>query len=82
MQTVYNTKGTCARQIELDIEGGIIQNVRFQSGCSGNLQGISSLVTGMDAREAAGKLAGIQCGARGTSCPDQLAKAIKEALGE
>jgi len=82
MQTVYKTKGTCATQIVLDIENGIIQSVRFQSGCNGNLQGIGRLAEGMDAREVAKRLAGVQCGPRGTSCPDQLAKAIKEALGE
>jgi len=80
MHTEYKTKGTCSTQIALDIDGGIIQSVVFKGGCNGNLQGIARLVEGMDARAAAQKLRGIKCGFRGTSCPDQLAQAIEQAL--
>jgi len=80
MQTTFKTKGTCSTQIVLDIEDGIIQGASFTSGCNGNLQGIAALVTGMDARTAADKLRGIRCGFRSTSCPDQLSKAIEQAL--
>ena len=80
MKTVYTTKGSCARAIDLDIENGIIKSVEFVSGCDGNLQGISKLVEGMDAREAAARLRGIKCGYKQTSCPDQLALAIEDNL--
>ncbi len=76
----YKTTGTCSTQIDLDVEGGIIRNVRFTSGCNGNLQGISKLVEGMKAEEAIEKLRGIKCGARDTSCPDQLSYAIEAAM--
>jgi uncharacterized protein (TIGR03905 family) len=80
MMTSYDTRGTCAKRIDLDIEDGVIKDVRFHGGCNGNLQGIAALVTGMDAREAAGRLRGIRCGHRPTSCPDQLAEAITTSL--
>lgn len=77
----YRTRGTCSRMIELEIDDeGIITEVSFSGGCSGNTQGVAALVRGMDAREAAEKLAGIRCGFRDTSCPDQLARAIMSAL--
>lgn len=76
----YKTTGTCSTQIDLDVEGGIIRNVRFTRGCNGNLQGISKLVEGMKAEEAIEKLRGIKCGARDTSCPDQLSYAIEAAM--
>jgi uncharacterized protein (TIGR03905 family) len=76
----YKTTGTCSTQIDLDVEGGIIRNVRFTSGCNGNLQGISKLVEGMKAEEAIEKLRGIKCGAKDTSCPDQLSYAIEAAI--
>jgi len=82
METItYKTQGTCSRMIEIQIEDGIIEEVRFLGGCSGNLQGISRLVKGKPAKEAADLLRGIDCGGRGTSCPDQLAKAIDEYAG-
>jgi uncharacterized protein (TIGR03905 family) len=80
MKTVYTTSGTCAKRIELDIEDGIVKNVRFAGGCDGNAKGIARLVEGADARAAADKLRGICCGHRNTSCPDQLARAIDESL--
>ncbi len=76
----YKTKGTCSRGIILDIEDGIIKNCEFIGGCSGNTQGVATLVKGMKAEEAADKIRGIKCGFKTTSCPDQLAKAIEQAL--
>lgn len=82
MTYTYRTSGTCSTQIDLELEDGIIQSVAFTGGCNGNLQGISRLVTGMPAEEAAGKLEGILCGWKPTSCPDQLSKALREALAQ
>ena len=79
MKYNYVPRGVCSRLIEMEIEDNRIQNVRFMGGCHGNLQGISALVKGMDVDEAIKKLEGINCGGRGTSCPDQLAKALKAA---
>lgn len=76
----YHTSGTCSTQIDFELEEGIIKSVEFTGGCNGNLQGISRLVAGMPAEEAIGKLKGIQCGWKTTSCPDQLSKALQEAL--
>ena len=78
----YKTKGTCSQKIDFRLEDGKIYDVVFTGGCNGNLKGIAALVEGMDAREAISKLEGIQCGFRSTSCPDQLAKALKEALNQ
>ncbi len=77
---IYNTKGTCSTQIELDVVDGLIRNVKFTNGCNGNLQGISKLVEGMKAEEAIEKLRGIKCGFKNTSCPDQLSYAIEQAM--
>lgn len=74
----YSTRGTCSRRIEVEIEDNIIRHVEFQSGCDGNLQGISMLVEGMEVEEVIKRLKGIDCGGRGTSCPDQLAIALLE----
>ena len=82
MTTVYRTKGTCSRQIDLTIEEGIITDVKFYGGCNGNLQGISRLVIGQRAEDVAKTLKGVDCGDKGTSCPDQLAKAIEAALAQ
>ena len=76
----YRTKGVCSRNITLDIVDGKVMNVKFDGGCNGNTQGVARLVEGMDAQEAIRRMEGIQCGFKGTSCPDQLAKAIREAL--
>lgn len=81
MTVNYQTQGTCSRSIRLTIEDGIIKDVAFQGGCNGNLQGISRLVIGKDAREVAKLLRGVNCNGKGTSCPDQLARAIEEQLG-
>ena len=80
MQYEYKTKGTCSQRIIFDIEDGKVLNVQFIGGCNGNLQGISKLVEGMDAQEVIQKIEGIHCGMKPTSCPDQLAKALKEAI--
>lgn len=80
METVYKTKGTCSTQINVDLDGEIIKSVSFTGGCNGNLQGVSKLVEGMNANDAIAKLEGIRCGFKTTSCPDQLAQALKQAL--
>ena len=74
----YKTKGTCSTEINFEIENNTIKSVQFVRGCEGNLQGISALVKGMNVDDAISKLEGIDCRNRGTSCPDQLAKALKE----
>lgn len=74
----YSTRGTCSRQIDIEIdENRIITKVTFTGGCSGNTQGVSALVVGMSVEEAIKRLEGIKCGPRSTSCPDQLAQALK-----
>jgi len=72
----YQTHGTCSQLIQVTIENDIIQEVEFFGGCQGNLQGISSLVRGMKVDDVIARLEGIQCGYKGTSCPDQLSKAL------
>ena len=76
----YAPQGVCSRKINFDIIDGTLHNVRFTGGCPGNLIAISKLVEGKDAKEVASLLEGNQCGMRGTSCADQLAKAIKSFL--
>lgn len=73
----YQTKGTCSTAIDIEVENGIIQSVRFTGGCNGNTQGVSALVKGMKVEEAISKLKGIKCGFKSTSCPDQLAIALE-----
>ena len=80
MQYEYKTKGTCSQRIFFDIEDGILKNVEFLGGCNGNLKGICSLVEGLPVETVIDKLGGITCGSKNTSCPDQLARALKEAL--
>lgn len=82
MQYEYKTKGTCSQKIFFDIEDGKLINVKFLGGCNGNLQGISALVEGMEVEEVIRRVEGIHCGMKPTSCPDQLAKALKETLGK
>ena len=77
---IYRTKGTCSAQILFDLEDGIVHNVEFVGGCSGNTQGIAILVEGMKAEDVIEKLSGIRCGFKPTSCPDQLARALRQAL--
>ena len=78
----YTPKGVCSQQIHFDIVDHKVRNVSFRGGCNGNLQGISRLIDGMDVDEAIRRLDGIRCGFKTTSCPDQLAKALKEAARE
>ena len=77
---VYKTKGVCSQEIHFELDGDVIKQVEFIGGCSGNTQGVARLVEGMKASDAISRLEGIQCGFRPTSCPDQLAKALKLAL--
>ena len=74
---VYKTFGTCSQAIEFEIEDGIIAAVKFVGGCDGNTQGVAALVKGMKVEDAISRLEGIDCRGRGTSCPDQLARALK-----
>lgn len=76
----YKTKGTCSRVIVLDIEDGIVTECFFVGGCAGNTAGVANLVKGMKVEEVVSKLKGIKCGFKPTSCPDQLARAIEEAI--
>lgn len=81
MKHSYFTQGTCSQVIDFEIDDkGLIRNVMFMGGCHGNLQGIARLVDGMSPQEAIAKLEGIRCGYKNTSCPDQLAQALKQAL--
>ena len=79
MQYEYKTKGTCSHRILFDIEDGKLMNVQYIGGCNGNLKGISALVEGMEVSEVIRRLSGTTCGMKQTSCPDQLAQALKEA---
>ncbi|MBQ2991356.1 MAG: TIGR03905 family TSCPD domain-containing protein [Clostridia bacterium] len=76
----YKTRGVCSRSIEYEIENGVVTECRFVGGCMGNTQGLAALVKGMTVEEAVKRLKGIQCGFRGTSCPDQLATALEQHL--
>ena len=82
MQYEYRTHGTCSNIIWFEIEDNKVKNVKFNGGCNGNLKGIAALVEGMDAAEAAKKLSGIKCGFKQTSCPDQLAQALAQAIAK
>jgi len=75
----YKTKGTCSQMIYFDIEDNKVKNIQFIGGCNGNLKGISALAEGMDIDEAISRIEGIKCGMKSTSCPDQLAQALKAA---
>ena len=79
MTIEYSPKGVCSRKMIIDIEGDTIKSVRVEGGCSGNLQGISRLVEGMNVEEAISRMEGIRCGWKNTSCPDQLATALKQS---
>lgn len=82
MKFTYRPKGTCSQLMELDVEDNKLVSLDVLGGCSGNLQGISKLVTGMDIDEVIGRLEGIRCGFKATSCPDQLAQALKKYKAE
>lgn len=76
----YTPQGVCSRQIDIELEDGVIRSIRFTGGCHGNTQGVSALATGMRADEVIARLRGTDCKGRGTSCPDQLACALEQAL--
>lgn len=78
----YKTSGTCSRMIIIDVEDGVITDCRFVAGCPGNTMGVSALVKGMRVEDAISKMKGIKCGTKSTSCPDQLARALEEAMAE
>lgn len=82
MAFTYTPRGVCSRKITFDIEDGRLKNVQFQGGCHGNGQGVAALAEGMPAEEAVRRLSGIRCGLKSTSCPDQLARAVQEALDQ
>ena len=80
MTITYRSKGVCSRLMRVEVEDGIIRQVEVQGGCSGNLQGISRLLVGMPVQQAIERMEGVRCGGKPTSCPDQLAKALRQAL--
>lgn len=82
MKHLYPTQGTCSRLISFELTEGRVHHVEFEGGCHGNLQGIARLTEGMAASEVADRLSGIRCGNKCTSCPDQLARALRQALGQ
>lgn len=78
MKTIsYTPKGVCSRKIDIEVEGDIVKSVKFTGGCNGNTQGIAKLCEGMKVQDVIERLEGLNCNGRGTSCPDQLAKALK-----
>lgn len=79
---IYKTRGVCSRSIQLEIQDGVITACSFEGGCNGNTKGVAALVLGMKAEDAVARLEGITCGPRPTSCPDQLATAIKQYLAQ
>ena len=82
MQFEYKTNGTCSQKSFFHVEDGKVHNVQFLGGCNGNLKGIGSLVEGMNVDDVIARLEGTKCGMKSTSCPDQLAKALKEAKAQ
>ena len=80
MEFSYKTRGTCSQYINFELKDGIVTNVQFLGGCNSNLKGIGALVEGMKAEDVIARVEGIKCGMKATSCPDQLAQALKEAL--
>ncbi|MBQ4582834.1 MAG: TIGR03905 family TSCPD domain-containing protein [Oscillospiraceae bacterium] len=82
MTYTYRPKGVCSQRMTIELEDGVIRDVQILGGCNGNLQGIAALVRGMKAQEAIERMRGIRCGFKNTSCPDQLAKALEEALAQ
>lgn len=84
MKTVYQTQGTCSKAIEIDVDDatGTVNSVLFIGGCAGNTEGISQLVRGMKVEDVISRLEGVRCGLKQTSCPDQLANALREAMNK
>ena len=79
---IYKTKGTCSEEIHLEVEGGLIKDVKFIKGCPGNLLGIGELVKGLTPQEVINRFSGMKCGQKQTSCPDQLAQALRSFVQE
>lgn len=79
---VYKTSGVCSQEIHIEVEGDIVKSVRFVGGCQGNTTGVCALVAGMKVSDVIARLKGIDCRGRGTSCPDQLARALEEGWGQ
>lgn len=77
---VFETTGTCSKMIEFELDGDIVKSVKFIGGCAGNTVGVARLVEGMKAEEVIKRLRGVNCNGKGTSCPDQLARALEEAI--
>ena len=86
MTYTFTPKGVCSRKIDFEIEEQdgkkVVKSVKFTGGCAGNTQGVSRLIEGMEVNDAIGRISGIKCGMKGTSCPDQLSLALKEALAQ
>lgn len=82
MEYTYRTSKTCSTEIKFEIQDNKLKNIRFIGGCNGNLKGIAALVEGMDCEEVVKRLSGITCGFKSTSCPDQLSKAVQEAISQ
>ena len=80
MTIQYTPRGTCSRQFQIEVEEGVIHDIQVMGGCDGNLKGLSSLLKGMKVEEAIHRMEGIRCGTKPTSCPDQMAQALKKAL--
>lgn len=80
MKYTYKTKGTCSQKIDFELEDHVVHNIAFTGGCNGNTQGVAALCEGLTVEQIEERLKGIQCGIRGTSCVDQLATAVREAL--
>lgn len=78
MNYTYNPQGTCSRLIEISVENGVITDIRFTGGCNGNLKGLAAMACGLTPAEVADRLEGITCGSKTTSCPDQLARALRQ----
>ena len=78
----YKTQGTCSRMVTVEVEDGVVTDCFFVGGCSGNTQGVASLVKGMKVEDAIAKMKGIKCGFKNTSCPDQLARALEAVSAE
>lgn len=76
----YKTRGVCARRLQIEVEGTVVQSMAFDGGCHGNLQGLSRLIAGMEASEVIARLEGVRCNGKSTSCPDQLACALRDYL--
>ena len=80
MMIKYNPRGVCAQEFRIEVEEGVVRSIEIMGGCHGNLQGIARLVKGMKVEDVIARIEGIRCGMKSTSCPDQIAQALKQAL--